>query len=345
MPYATFYGKVNLELEGSMKPKHKPLRLVMLLILLSAVACSLPRLSAPTPFVYPTPDLTQTALLEFVATAVAQTQGVPTATAIPTQPPPASPTPPPTDTLPPPSATNTQLPPTATSAPVNTPVSRAGTGTFRSPKINAYYIQREPTIDGVFDEWNLERYPADYVVYGADHWSGSEDLSANVMVGWDDYNLYIAAKVIDDVYAQDASGEDIYKGDEVEVQLDTRLSNDYYTQYLSPDDYQIGSSPGSPQPGTDTYAYLWYPRSIEGSRSQVKIGATKTDNGYRIEVKIPWSVLNITPAKGRHYGFAFSVSDNDRTDKNVQQSMVSTSPRRMLTNPTTWGDLELMGQY
>ena len=182
-------------------------------------------------------------------------------------------------------------------------------------------------------------------MYGADDWDGNDDLSATVMFGWDDYNLYIAAKVIDDEYVQNATGKDLFKGDSIEVLIDTKVANDFYLQTLSLDDYQLGVSPGTPKPGINPEAYLWYPPDEEGVQGNVKAGVALTENGYRIEVAIPWSTFEIAPLKGSHYGFAFSVSDNDKSDENIQQSMVSTSPGRRLTDPTTWGDLALMGQY
>lgn len=196
----------------------------------------------------------------------------------------------------------------------------------------------------MFDDWILDNYPISSVVFGANRWSGTDDLSARVMFGWDDHYFYIAARVIDDQYVQNATEEEIFKGDSIEFLIDTKVSRDYYQRSLSPDDYQLGVSPGNPNPGVDTEAYLWYPRDLEGSQSKVKIGATSTSNGYRIEVKIPWELFDITPDIGKHYGFAFSVSDNDRSDQDVQQSMVSNVASRVLTDPTTWGDLVLMGQ-
>lgn len=335
-----------------MKTKHRRIFLAVSAIVISAIACNAPQITRSTSSVYPTIDLTSTALSASVSATASQIVAIPTATS--TSAPPdidmvtpsvTLPIPTHTFTLVPNTSTFTPIPTTATPAATNTRVSYVGPDFRPGTSIEAYYLRREPTIDGVFDEWELERYPVEELVYGADHWSGRDDLYANVMVGWDDNNLYIAVKVIDDKYVQNASGMDLFLGDSLEVLMDTKVSNDFYLETLSLDDYQLGFSPGTSDPGTDTEAYLWYPRDERGGRGKVKIGAMYADNGYRAELKIPWDTFNIQPAKGAHYGFAFSVSDNDRSGENVQQSMVSTSPNRQLTNPSTWGDLELLGQY
>jgi hypothetical protein len=82
---------------------------------------------------------------------------------------------------------------------------------------------------------------------------------------------------------------------------------------------------------------------VAGARTQIKIAATRNETEHltRVEVIIPWSVFGINPKSGMHLGFALSVSDNDNTSSNVQQTMVSTSQNRSLFNPITWGDLLL----
>ncbi len=59
-------------------------------------------------------------------------------------------------------------------------------------------------------------------------------------------------------------------------------------------------------------------------------------------IGIPWKTLGVKPYNGAHYGFAASVSDDDSKHGGEQQSMVSSSPYRTLTDPTTWGDLVLV---
>lgn len=188
----------------------------------------------------------------------------------------------------------------------------------------------------------MDRYLVEAVVFGKSNHTGSSDLSGRAMIGWDDKNLYLGIRVIDDKYVQNASGENLYKGDSLDILLDTDVPSDFYLGALNRDDYQLGISPGSPIPDEDPEAYLWFPGSIEGERAAVDIAARTKDDGYVVEAAIPWSIFEVSPKTGQHFGFVFSISDNDNPNNNVQQSVVSYVPIRTLTDPTTWGDLTLV---
>lgn len=199
-----------------------------------------------------------------------------------------------------------------------------------------------PVIDGDLSEWRVLANTADAVVYGASHWSGASDLSATFALGWDDANLYLAVSVRDDVLAQTQTGESIFRGDSVEFLLDGALQADRQHEKLSGDDYQVGLSPGDLAVATVTaQAYIWFPAGQTGSLPAAQLAASATVDGYVLEAAVPWDALGVTPATGREYGFALSVSDNDLYGLVTQQSMVSTAAGRLLTDPTTWGQLRL----
>lgn len=317
---------------------HRYLLFVILFLLVAAiVACNLPRVAAPTPFIFPTPNLTLTALfyptslpptrtsLPLIMQTVTPNVAISTNVAKPS----ASPTP-------------TKIPPTPTKTKKPTE-SYVGPEERKEPSVVAVYMDQAPTIDGIFDEWIFDKYDVSNVIAGKSQWSSYSDLSGNFMIGWDEDFLFIAARVKDDKYKQNATGENLYKGDSLEILIDTIVSDDFHQKSLNGDDYQLGLSPGSPQPGTNPEAYLWYPKSKAGEEGDVKIKAMSTDDGYRVEAKIPWDLFSVKPKVGKHFGFAFSISDNDKSGENIQQTMVSNDASRILDDPTTWGDLTLAG--
>lgn len=299
---------------------HRRLWVLPLMALLAASAsCDIPGATPPTPFVFPTPNETLTAV--FAPTATAEAPG---ATDTPVVPPTAAPT-------------------------VVTPIAGQPTATLGSLSsrpngtvIEATLLGIAPTVDGELGDWSALPYSADRIVYGASRWTGVSDCSAVFGVGWDSGNLYLAVRVTDDKYVQTASGDNLWKGDEIEIQIDVDLPIDFYTASLSSDDHQIGLSAGNfgslaPQ------AYRWYPLSKAGTQSTATVAGKLTATGYELESKIPWTVLGVTPQEGARYGFALSVSDNDQAGSAVQQSMVSSVGTRKLLNPTTWGTLALGG--
>lgn len=297
--------------------------LTLLALAAAASACSLPGAAAPTPFTLPTPNLTLTAI--FAPTA---TPAEPLATETPVVAPTiAIPTFTPTGTVPTPGGG-----PTATADP-------SGNRPNGAP-VSAPNLAVAPAIDGELGEWTVGSYLSPVCVYGCSLRSGDADLSAQVYLGWDASNLYLAVQVRDDKIVVVRSGRNLYLSDDVEIQFDANLAADFSSTSLSSDDYQIGLSAGNF--GTiSPNAYRWYPRSTEGALSAVVVKGKQLADGYTLEAKIPWTVFGVTPVAGAKYGFAVSVSDDDQSGTAVQQSMISTVASRKLLNPTTWGTLVL----
>ncbi|MCE1252875.1 MAG: hypothetical protein LWX83_04915 [Anaerolineae bacterium] len=312
--------------------------LAVMLLVLTTLSCGLPvTIRAKMPeTATPNVNLTAVKMLETLLTPAPPTATAtetPTATPLPT----ATPTPEPTLTFTP-SVTNTA---TQTASPVYIYVQPTAAAARYAGLFYAYHFWSPPTIDGAWDEWGGTTYNANYVTYGASQWTGEADLSSSFKLGWDNNYLYIAAKVRDDQYAQHAGGQDLYLGDSLEILLDADLFNDFYTQALNYDDYQMGISAGNGDINGSKEAVVWFPKSGNGTRSGVRIASMGFDGGYRVEAAIPWSDLGAYAFAGQQFGFVFSVSDNDDTSQNLQQSMVSSVSGRKLTNPTTWGELIL----
>ena len=209
------------------------------------------------------------------------------------------------------------------------------------PSLAASFLNQPPVLDGVWDEWTTQAHPVTNLVYGADNMTDRNDLGASFRIGWDDKYLYLAVKVGDDSYVQRDTGVDLYRGDSLEISLDTELQADFESSQLNSDDYMVRISPGNPDPGKHPEAYLWFPRNIASSLPNVRIGAVGEPDLYRLEAAVPWSVYGIIPQPSMHFGFALRVNDDDEVDKDIQQSAVANVPGASLADPTTWGDLVL----
>ena len=205
--------------------------------------------------------------------------------------------------------------------------------------IFAYHTAVPPVINGSLDEWSSTHYPVPYNVYDPDNtWTGPNDLAAEFQISWDDGFLYLAAQVTDDVHAQNESGDTIFKGDDVDIQIDSDLAGDFTHNELNGDDGQIGLSPGDFQ-SRNPESYIWLPSHRESANTGINIASAKTTQGYVVEAAVPWFALGGRPTIESPVGFNINISDNDLVANSVQQVMLSTSPNRTWSDPQTWGTL------
>jgi hypothetical protein len=195
---------------------------------------------------------------------------------------------------------------------------------------------------GRLDEWADRVYDIPHLVHDPQgDRSGRSDLHGSLYVGWDVDNLYLGVEVTDDVHVQLRSGERLYEGDDVEIQIDADLLGDFDASSLSSDDGQVGLSAGD-FGAQGPEAYIWRPASREQPGTKVALAAQQTGSGYVLEAAVPWWTLGGRPAVETPVGFCLNLSDNDVPGTAQQQTMISTAPKREWGDPMTWGTLILV---
>jgi hypothetical protein len=201
-----------------------------------------------------------------------------------------------------------------------------------------------PVIDGDLAEWaGITPYLSTHPVYTAPGWDGTADVAAAWQIGWDADNLYLGVTVVDDVHVQTQSGNQIFKGDNIDLQLDVDRTGDWGSG-LNVDDYQINLSPGNfanLPPSAFRFNATFDGGSVDAPGHGIQIAAQQQPHGYTIEAAIPWRDVNVTPSVGLILGAALNVSDNDTPGTTVQEYFLSTSATRKWSDPTTWGTLTL----
>lgn len=250
----------------------------------------------------------------------------------------------PTKTEPPAPPTDTLLPP-PTDTPPPQPTAAVGVipagGDVRAAAMSA------PTIDGNLNEWGaLPAYDSPFLVYNDSAWDRSQDVSVLWQLGWDSTNLYVATQVTDDRHVQTQTGNQIYRGDSLEIQIDTDRATDNGDS-LTPDEYQVSLSPGdfgalpaSANLGQGTGGGSMF--DAPGGH-RIRVAARPAADGYVVEAAMPWADLGLTPSAGRPMRIALSVNDNDLLGEAVQEAMYSNAPNRRFLDPTTWLPFTLTG--
>lgn len=206
-------------------------------------------------------------------------------------------------------------------------------------------IESPPQIDGNLDEWMeelvpaiLETHPISQPTYRKENYTGASDISGTFMVAYDEERLYLAIRVIDDVFSQPFQGSELFKGDSIIVSLDTDLQGDFYERVNNLDDYRVGLSPGDFS-SLPPEAYIWIPQETRGD--EIFVVSSKTSNGYIIEAAIPWwNFQNFEVRDAKALGFDISINDKDFLEE--RELAISSSPFLDWNDPTSFGTLVLL---
>lgn len=213
------------------------------------------------------------------------------------------------------------------------------------PQADVVAARFAPILDGDPADWaGQPTYASPYTVFTGDTYDGSDDLAATWQVGWDETFLYFAFSVADDIHSQSQTGNQTFRGDSVELQIDADRRGDFGPA-LSGDDFQVSLSPGDL--GALRPSAWLFQGTAGGDMGDAPAGnlitvlARPSAGGYTLEAAIPWRDLGITPAPGLVIGLAVNVNDNDHPGTAAQELMKSNAPGRRFGDPTTWGTLTL----
>ncbi len=212
--------------------------------------------------------------------------------------------------------------------------------------IMAQYVNAPFVADGDLSGWSeVPSYPSTFRVFNVGDWDQSDDLQAFWRLAWDETNLYLAALVLDDVHVQTQTGNLIYLGDSLEVQIDTQRMIDLGT-VLSPDDFQLVLSPGDFVTIPPSAALF---RGTEAGQlsgvesSGLIVSASQMEGGYVLEAVLPWNELGVRPIPNLELGIALNANDNDTPNTAQQEVMKSHIASRLFGEPDSWGLLILTG--
>jgi len=176
-----------------------------------------------------------------------------------------------------------------------------------------------PNVDGDRREW--DHLPGEIeigekqITWGKPQWSGPEDLSGLVQMCYDANYLYILAEVQDDQVTI-GGGREMFSRDHLELTFAPEYEAG--TSGAMEKNWRIiGFSPGTLDPSGDFLsdlepeAFLHTP--INTDSSSIDVASSPQENGFLLEVRIPWSILGVkgTPKTGDVFGFDLHFSDSD----------------------------------
>jgi hypothetical protein len=215
-----------------------------------------------------------------------------------------------------------------------------------------------PIIDGSGDDWEAAtRHTTPELVFrnsliqnGTIARLGTNG-NADVQLGWDESNLYVFAAVSDDVLSQPESGNQIWRGDAITLNISVGDQGATASQDPDGNDFQVTLSPGDPAAGTTTESVIF--SGVDGRFGRDRTGIadvasqTGTETAWQLEASIPWRELGVAdPQAVGPLGALVALFDNDgerESDgtRSLQAVILGNTPDAVFQGPSTWGSLTL----
>jgi hypothetical protein len=196
--------------------------------------------------------------------------------------------------------------------------------------------QRPIKLDGKLDDWDGAFVTPVHV--------GHPDFAnrgAEFLFLWDEQNLYIGLRCLDQKPAHVAPDTQIYNGDAVEFYLDTRRGDQLGAAQFTAGALHMFWTPFT---GTEVKPRLQV-RDLPVFRGLklkgAEVAAEKTPWGYTAEFKLPWANFpNFTPKAGEVVGIDCELCSSDGGPR-VDRTFVYSSPRSVAT-PAAFGRVRLV---
>jgi len=190
--------------------------------------------------------------------------------------------------------------------------------------------QIAPALDGKIEEcWaKAPSYRLTHSFY--DPASSDEDLSASYKALWDKDNLYILIDVTDD--QRSADSDEFWQDDGIEVFIDAD-----------------NSKSGEYGPGVYQFYFSWKDDGATLGEARgngttgAKLSASKTDTGYRAEIRFAWSTLGVKPNPGVSIGLDVQVNDDDNGGERDSKIAWNAVTDDAWINPKAFGTAQLGG--
>lgn len=206
------------------------------------------------------------------------------------------------------------------------------------PTISIPKATRSVVIDGDLKEYtgvkpSIVMDAQSFEKLGYDPWNGKRDLSADIYFLWDDKNLYVAARITDNVpFTNSREANDIWDGDCVELTLGMDEGADPERSAFGEGDYQIGLSPGNAK-DIKPSDWIWNRYDYKGG---IEVASASAKDGYTIEARVPFKVLNgYKPAIGKSFDLDIAIDDADISSRKTQ--FVWTGTKYFYISPAEWG--------
>jgi hypothetical protein len=165
-------------------------------------------------------------------------------------------------------------------------------------------MRRTIKVDGSLDDWDLshgiDMDNAHYVKLLDDR-HGPKDLGGKIYFAADDRNLYMAAVVEDDVFSQDYTGSNVWRGDSIQVGITSLTPWTGGEWAAGQQEFELALTPTGPQ------MLEWGKNQLPG----VKIAINRQGTQTIYEAALPWTALYGVKGPLSQFSWGVFINDND----------------------------------
>jgi hypothetical protein len=195
---------------------------------------------------------------------------------------------------------------------------------------------KPPRIDGRLDDWDGAFVTPVHV--------GHPDFAnrgGQFLYLWDDQNLYVGLRCLDQKPAHVAPDSAIFNGDAVEFYLDTRRGDQLGTAQFGPGSLHMFWTPFTGTEVKPRTGIRILPVFKNFKLQGAEVAGEKTPWGYTAEFKLPWANFpGFAPKAGDAIGIDCELCSSDGGPR-VDRTFVYSSPASVIT-PSTFGRVQLV---
>lgn len=186
---------------------------------------------------------------------------------------------------------------------------------YALPTLDIARVEEPPTIDG--DLSDMETLTAHEFSY-TDLWSGEaegpEDTGGRFYVAYDEENLYLGVRVTDQTVVCNIQPDDIrghWRSDAVEITIDPTAESANTSTTFKTGIFPCTTEGFTARGERDADANQGL---IEETAPGMEVTSQRTEDGYVLEVAIPWTAMPGQPSTGDTIGLNVLVYDGDEAD-------------------------------
>jgi len=204
-----------------------------------------------------------------------------------------------------------------------------------------------PEIDGDLADWASvpERYRLSEVVFRDQDVTDrlGADSPGVVALEYDEEALYLAVVSEDDVYSQANTGNQIWRGDALDINL-TTAGTDQVSGRPDGDDFQLTMTPQDADGATAAVWFTGNGNSFADNTTDLRVslaGAVSADGSWVLEAAIAWSVFGLDGPPPGDIAALVAVfdSDGEEVDGAPRQTVILGHTGAEFQRPQTWGTL------